>query len=133
MNTQEYEQMHALIERVRNLIKSGKYAQAQLEAAQAMACCPHAAQPHNLMGIILERKNDHAGAMKHFRAAWALDPGYLPARVNMDRYGCLSMTLPRPAYDDDDCPEEVCTRRKVIVCDKNGVEHIVRRHSHGAN
>lgn len=52
-----------------------------------MSKYPHAPQTHNLMGIILEKKEEHAAAMKHFRAALALDPTYYPAKHNLDMYG----------------------------------------------
>ena len=48
---------------------------------------PHSAIPHNLMGILMEKENNHVLAMKHFRAAYALDPTYIPARYNMEQYG----------------------------------------------
>lgn len=71
-----------------------------------MSEAPHAPEPHNLMGIILENENDHIGAMKHFRAAWALDPTYLPARFNMEQYGRFSAVERVDAYDESDCTVE---------------------------
>ena len=50
-----------------------------------MAENPHCAIPHNLMGILLEKEANHVLAMKHFRAAYALDPTYIPARYNMEQ------------------------------------------------
>ena len=76
--------------------------EAESVAAKAMADAPHEAQPHKLMGIIMERENDHRQDMKHFRAAWALDPTFIPARVNMERYGSFGFAMPRPAYDEAD-------------------------------
>ena len=75
---------------IRRLVENGAFDKAEREAARAMSEAPHAPEPHNLMGIILENENDHIGAMKHFRAAWALDPTYLPARFNMEQYGRFS-------------------------------------------
>lgn len=66
---------------------------------------PHAPHPHNLMGILLEKQGNHLSAMKHFRAAWALDPTYLPCRINLDRYGSF-FNQGNCAFDEQDCPPE---------------------------
>ncbi len=58
---------------------------------EAMKVFPHDAQPHNLMGIVLEKMGNHLLAMKHFRAAWALNPSYLPSSRNMELYGTFGM------------------------------------------
>ena len=50
-----------------------------------MAENPHGAVPHNLMGILLEKESNHVLAMKHFRAAYALDPT-LPKEIII---GCI--------------------------------------------
>ena len=76
--------MQMLTAHIRALVAQRHFSEAEDEAAQAMSAAPHAAQPHNLMGIIAESRNDHVQAMKHFRAAWALDPTYRPARINME-------------------------------------------------
>ena len=57
-----------------------------------MAENPHCAIPHNLMGILLEKESNHVLAMKHFRAAYALDPTYVPARYNMEQYAQMYPT-----------------------------------------
>ncbi len=91
---------------IRRLVENGAFDKAEREAARAMSEAPHAPEPHNLMGIILENENDHIGAMKHFRAAWALDPTYLPARFNMEQYGRFSAVERVDAYDESDCTVE---------------------------
>ena len=91
------------------------------------ADAPHEAQPHNLMGIIMERENDHIRAMKHFRAAWALDPSFVPTRINMERYGSFSFSMPRPAYDEADCEQETNLQHCRIETDERGIGHVVRR------
>ena len=63
---------------IRRLVENGAFDKAEREAARAMSEAPHAPEPHNLMGIILENENDHIGAMKHFRAAWALEQDFTP-------------------------------------------------------
>lgn len=47
--------------------------QCQKEIETAMAENPHCAIPHNLMWILLEKESNHVLAIKHFRAAYALD------------------------------------------------------------
>ena len=123
----DQKQMQALTARVRALVKENHMCEAETAAAKAMADAPHEAQPHNLMGIIMERENDHIQAMKHFRAAWALDPTFVPARINMERYGSFSFTMPRPAYDEADCPQEADVQKCRIETDAHGIGHVVRR------
>ena len=93
-----------------------------------MAAAPHDAQPHNLMGIIAESRNDHVQAMKHFRAAWALDPTYRPARINMERYGSFSGQMPRPVYDETECAPDPAESRPAyrIEYDAKGIGHVIR-------
>lgn len=124
----EQNAMQPLTAHIRALIQQRHFCEAENEAAQAMAAAPHDAQPHNLMGIIAESRNDHVLAMKHFRAAWALDPTFLPARVNMERYGSFSGRLPRPVYDETECAPCRAENRRAcrIEYDENGIGHVVR-------
>lgn len=46
---------------------------------------PDAPEPHNLLGIWYEFKNNNDLARKHYRAAYALDPTYKPASENLER------------------------------------------------
>ena len=57
---------------------------------EVMGKYPDAAEPQSVQDTV-GKKGDHTGAMRHFRAAWALDPGYAPARKNLDRYGSFSL------------------------------------------
>ena len=120
--------MQPLTAHIRALVAQRHFSEAEDEAAQAMTAAPHDAQPHNLMGIIAESRNDHVQAMKHFRAAWALDPTYLPARINMERYGSFSGHLPRPVYDETDCAPSRAENRRAfrIEYDANGIGHVIR-------
>ena len=107
----EQNAMQPLTAHIRALVAQRHFSEAEDEAAQAMAAAPHDAQPHNLMGIIAESRNDHVQAMKHFRAAWALDPTYRPARINMERYGSFSGQMPRPVYDETECAPDPAESR----------------------
>ena len=77
---------NTLEERCRQLMIQIKFEQCEKEIETAMAENPHCAIPHNLMGILLEKESNHVLAMKHFRAAYALDPTYVPPRYNIRLY-----------------------------------------------
>lgn len=78
-----------------------QYAECINAICKVMHDYPHAPQPHNWLGLILEENGDHAVAMKHFRAAWALDPTYLPARINLEVYGTFNHSS-KSVFDEDD-------------------------------
>lgn len=124
----EQQWMQPLTAHIRALVQQRHFSEAENEAEQAMAIAPHAAQPHNLMGIIAESRNDHVQAMKHFRAAWALDPTYRPARINMERYGSFSGQMPRPVYDETECAPSSAENRPAyrIEYDKHGIGHVIK-------
>ena len=124
----EQQWMQPLTAHIRALVAQRHFSEAEDEAAQAMTAAPHDAQPHNLMGIIAESRNDHVQAMKHFRAAWALDPTYRPARINMERYGSFSGQMTRPVYDETECAPSSAQSRPAyrIEYDKHGIGHVIR-------
>lgn len=126
---------------VRTLVAERAYERCVALICDAMEQHPHAPHPHNLMGIVLEKRGDHPAAMKHFRAAWALDPTYGPARQNLETYGTF-YSRGRCAYDESDLPdlpqhtmEVVYNDRGVgyvvsktkIEYDHHGIGHVVRR------
>ena len=125
-----YEETRQLCKKIQQLVGQGALEEADREAALAMSEYPHMPQPHNLMGIILERQGDHIGAKKHFRAACALDPSYQPARANMEKFGTYGSFNDKEAYDEEDCKgrDEIpkMPARK-IVYDENGIGHVVWR------
>ena len=98
------EALHKLCQDVRVLAAEGSYEACEELIRRAMEEYPHAPQPHNLMGVVLERTGNHICAMKHFRAAWALDPTYSPASQNLSNYGTFYASG-AVAYDESDCPE----------------------------
>lgn len=61
---------------------------------EKMAEYPHRPEPHNLLAILLEIDGDHLLAMKHLRAARALDPSYEPTNKNLSSFGSESMRRP---------------------------------------
>ena len=93
--------LSALCGSVRQLARNGEYSECEKLIADAMGKHPHAPQPHNLMGVVLELRAEHAGAVKHFRAAWSLDPTYIPARHNLDNFASF-FAVDGFAFDEED-------------------------------
>ena len=77
---------NTLEERCRQLMIQRKFEQCEKEIETAMAENPHCASPQSVRGIVREEESNHVLAMKHFRAAYALDPTYVPARYNIRLY-----------------------------------------------
>lgn len=117
-------ELETLCNTVRELVHTNNIELCYSMVAEAMGQHPHSPEPHNLFGILLEREGDHISAMKHFRAAWALDPAYLPARCNLDRFGAFN-AKGEPAFDNSDCPESEETNQKKN--NKNSNIHTARR------
>lgn len=109
---------------VRGLTRKGKYSDSERLITNAMQKYPHAPEPHNLLGLLLEEKGDHSAAMKHFRAAYALDPTYLPAKQNLEHFGTF-FSFGQCAYDESDCPEEKHDEY-IVEYDKRGIGHVKR-------
>lgn len=117
-------ELTALCGKIRELMEQSEYPTCEELIEDAMAKYPHAPEPHNLLGLLLEMQGEHLTAMKHFRAAYALDPTYVPARRNLERFGSF-YPKGKWAYDESDCPQE---KRDVykIEYDGRGVGHVIR-------
>ena len=115
-------EMRILCNKVRELININDYMSCVELIRNAMSINPHAPEPHNLFGILLEKNEDHLLAMRHFRAAWALDPTYIPARQNLIHYGTFYSNC-KCAYDESDCPKENIVSNK-IKFDAHGIGQI---------
>ena len=63
------EMLNSLIVNVREMMAKRELRECEKIIRQAMSDYPDNAIPHNLMGLLYEKKGDHLGAMKHFRAA----------------------------------------------------------------
>lgn len=111
---------------VKTLVEDRAYEACDLLLRKMIGKYPHAPEPHNLFGILLEKEGNHLVAMKHFRAAWALDPTYLPARFNLAQYTSFFATG-AVAFNEGDCPELVEDCPGHVAYDENGIGHIVRR------
>lgn len=118
-------EMDQLCSLVRALVAEGDFEECLEPICQGMEAHPHAPQPHNLLGIVLERKGEHALAMKHFRAAWALDPTYAPVSHNLNVYGTF-FSQGKCAFDESDLPEDESNKIDIIY-DDLGVGRVVSK------
>jgi len=75
------------IELAKRCIGDRSYPAAREHLRQAIAIDPGKPDALNLLGVVAEILGESTEAMKHYRAAHALDPAYRPARDNMDRLG----------------------------------------------
>lgn len=126
-NTKQYsEELDNLCLSVKEMVKNGEYDACKQKIYDAMGTFPHAPHPHNLIGVVLEKLGDHMMAMKHFRAAWALDPTYPPANHNLNTYGTF-FSSGNCAFDESDIPAERTTSEMIIQYDNDGVGHLVKR------
>ena len=119
--------LDTLCSRVRESVNQGQLDLCYQWVREAMADYPDAPQPHNLMGILLEMQGNHPSAMRHFRAAWALDPTYGPAEQNMKNYATF-YSSGRCAYDESDYTqdeEQGCS----VEYDAHGIGRIFRRNA----
>jgi tetratricopeptide (TPR) repeat protein len=110
------QELNALCMNIRHFIEHKEYEKSEMLIKEFMGKYHHAPEPHNLLGLVLEAQGDHLTAMKHFRAAYALDPTYLPAQHNLDHFGTF---FPRGkwAYDESDClqgkkPDQIIQNEK---------------------
>lgn len=100
--TSENEALNTLCLQVRQYIITADYDTCYKAICRAMEAFPDSPHPHNLLGILLEKTGQHASAMRHFRAAYALDPTYIPVRQNLETYGTFYSTG-KCAFDETDC------------------------------
>lgn len=124
--TENKVELQALCNKIRELAKQGGFKDGERLLREAMSIYPHNAEPHNLYGILLEKQGDHVAAMKHFRAAWDLNPTYVPARCNLEWFGTFYSTG-KCAFDETDCPAQEDKHRYKLVYDAHGIGHFLRR------
>jgi lipoprotein NlpI len=96
------EELLDLIKQTKEMINRREFDACEALISTAMFQNPHSAVPHNLMGLLLEKKRRHEDAMKHFRAAYALDSSYAPSRWNLDGFAEFYKTRV-DAYFVSDC------------------------------
>lgn len=99
----EFDEMVNLSDCVKVFISEKKYKECEELLSYSMYLHPHDPNPHNLWGIVLEKKGNHSLAMNHFRAALDLDPTYRPARQNLEIFGTFFPHNRIFAYTQEDC------------------------------
>ena len=99
----EMKTMRELCHFVKAELDHDKYKECENRICKAMAQFPDAPEPHNLFGILAEKKGRHASAMRHFRASLDLMPTYKPASQNLRLFGELFCSMRLCAYDEEDC------------------------------
>lgn len=109
---------------VKKHVYNGDYEKSKELVIEALGNYPHSPEPHNLIGILLEIEGDHLMALKHFRAAWNLDPTYLPASQNLKNFDSV-FPQKKFAFDEADCSEEN-TDKYSKKTDEHGIGYVVR-------
>ena len=127
-NRNQLEDQRELMElctQIRELIPKNEYEKCEKLLCMAMQKHPHAPHPHNLYGLLFEAQGDHRTAMKHFRAACALDATYVPTQYNLKHFGTF-YSWGKWAYDESDCPDEQEEENYESHYDTNGIGRIVK-------
>ncbi|MFP4499000.1 MAG: response regulator [Vulcanimicrobiota bacterium] len=75
----------AYIELAKDQITRKKYEAAREYLKKAIGKDPVKAEPHNILGAIMEINAEYEEAKKHYKAALALEPGYSQAQRNLAR------------------------------------------------
>lgn len=86
-NLLDNESMNDFCLDIKNTVEHGELSSCFKKIYELMADYPHSPVPHNLLGILFELRGNHLLAMRHLRAAMALDPSYRPAILNMAEFG----------------------------------------------
>ena len=102
-NEVEMQSMKELCEFFRSEIDGDKYKECEEKICLAMSQFPDAPEPHNLLGILLEKMGRHTKAMRHFRASLDLAPTYRPASQNLRLFGELFCSMRLCAFTEEDC------------------------------
>lgn len=74
-----------ILEFAKKCILRMEFQKAEEYLKKAISQDVHSPEPHNLLGVLFEMRNDVHQAQKHYRAALALDPTYSPAEKNLER------------------------------------------------
>lgn len=83
-SAEDYEQ---LIELCKRHIADSRFEEAKAAVHKALAKDPSKPEAYNLLGAFLECRGDRIEAQKYYRAALEIDPGFKPARANLERTG----------------------------------------------
>jgi len=100
----EVESFDDYIMLAKNAINKRDFSKAKEMLQEATSLNSEKPEPFNFLGIIYEMQHKQAEAMKMYRAALALDPGYKPANDNIERAGesMGSIDLDNVNFGDDE-------------------------------
>ncbi|HEX3078701.1 MAG TPA: hypothetical protein VHQ24_17725 [Lachnospiraceae bacterium] len=102
-----------LLNEATNELRSYEMEKSYQRIMEAFTSNPNAPEPHNLLGIWYEIKNDSNLARKHYRAAYALDPSYKPASRNLERV-CTFFSSDRSSIDYGDRSPEGSRKETIL-------------------
>lgn len=112
-NDLEINDFTRLINEATNELRSYEMEKSYQRIMEALTANPNAPEPHNLLGIWYEIKNDSNLARKHYRAAYALDPSFKPASRNLERV-CTLFSSDRSSIDYGDSSPESSSKENLI-------------------
>ncbi len=98
----------SLIELTKRHISDRGFPAARETVRKAIAADPAQPEAYNLLGALLEIKDDGLGARKFYRAALDIDPTFKPAWANLDRttswnkFGKIDLGPDKKAMDSED-------------------------------
>lgn len=82
MNDETFEYV---IEKTIDAIQNSNFKTAKLYLQDAFSLDESSPKIHNLLGVIAEMSYEKGKAIKHFRAAYGLDPSFKPAVQNLEK------------------------------------------------
>lgn len=85
LNKESLDSYDSYLQFAKKQIVDKDYDGAMESLKDAIGLDPLKAEPHNIMGTIHEIRKEFEEAKKHYKAALALDPGYLQAQRNLVR------------------------------------------------
>lgn len=124
------DKMNAFEEYIASAIKALKeedYILAEEQIKKAMNENPHSPVVHNLYGILEELLKEDNLAHKHYRAAIALDPAYIPAMRNLERISTFEERGRKAYVDFGDTSGQGGNDLYIIDYDRNHVGHLRKK------
>ncbi len=90
------------LKKLRNALREMNFEQAKQLISETLGMDELADAVQNLMGVYQEKKGHTEIAMKHYRAAYALNPTNVYAAMNVERLAYTSFTDRIPPYYGDE-------------------------------
>lgn len=101
------ESFEAAIEFAKGCINRKDFEKAYIYLKKSIGMEPRKPEAYNLLGVMLEFKNDFLEAMKMYRAALAIDPTYKPADLNLMRAGQWKYTKKNISLEEEKTAEDL--------------------------